>query len=136
MDTFSPAQRSAIMRQVRSKDTKPEMVVRRLVHAMGHRYRLHSKNLPGCPDLTFSARGKAIFVHGCFWHRHGCPAAALPSSNSHYWEAKQSRNATRDRRNVRALRKAGWKVLVIWECDLKKVKRVQHRLQRFLEEQT
>lgn len=132
MDVFSPAHRSQIMRQVHSKDTRPELTVRRLVHGMGYRYRLHSKDLPGCPDLVLAARKKAIFVHGCFWHRHQCPSATLPKSNRDYWERKQNRNAARDKESIRALRGLGWKVLIIWECEIKDVKRLQRHVQQFL----
>lgn len=135
MDTFSPSQRSEIMRRVRSKDTKPELMVRRLVHRLGFRYRLHSERLPGRPDLVFPSRRKVIFVHGCFWHKHSCPAAILPKSNRRYWEAKQARNAKRDRRDKRSLRQAGWKVLVVWECERSNVERMQKRLSRFLDQQ-
>ena len=99
------------MSRVRSKNTLPELSVRRLVHGMGYRYGLHSKNLAGRPDLVLARYKKVIFVHGCFWHRHHCPAATLPSSNREYWELKQSRNAARDRKNIRTLRRAGWKFL-------------------------
>lgn len=102
------------MSRVRSKDTRPELLVRRLVHSMGYRYGLHSQRLPGCPDLVLARHKKVIFVHGCFWHRHHCTAATLPSSNREYWEFKQNRNAARDRKNIRTLRAAGWKVLIIW----------------------
>jgi DNA mismatch endonuclease (patch repair protein) len=86
------------MSRVHSKDTQPELFVRALVHSMGYRYRLHQKKLAGCPDLVFARRKKVIFVHGCFWHRHGCPAATLPKSNRNYWELKQNRNAARDQK--------------------------------------
>jgi len=101
------------MGRVRSKNTQLELSVRALVHRMGYRYRLHSKKLAGCPDLVLTGHKKVIFVHGCFWHRHGCPAATLPKSNRDYWELKQNRNAARDIRNVRTLRRLGWKVLII-----------------------
>jgi DNA mismatch endonuclease (patch repair protein) len=99
---------------------------------MGYRYRLHSKNLPGRPDLALVARKKAIFVHGCFWHRHRCSSATLPKSNREYWERKQNGNAARDKQNVRALRRLKWKVLIIWECEIRNIKRLQRRLQQFL----
>jgi DNA mismatch endonuclease (patch repair protein) len=133
MDVFSPERRSAIMRRVQSKNTRPELVVRKLVCAAGYRYRLHTADVPGRPDLVFRGRKKAIFVNGCFWHRHTCRSAALPKSNRAYWEKKQARNATRDRRNLRALRASRWKVLTVWECETKNLKKLQNRLQRFLE---
>lgn len=132
MDVFSQARRSAIMGLVRSKDTLPEMTVRRMLHGAGYRYRVHVETLPGRPDVVFSARKKAIFVHGCFWHRHNCPRATLPKSNCDYWEGKQIRNAERDKQATLALKKSGWKVLVIWECEIKDAKRLHRRLLRFL----
>jgi DNA mismatch endonuclease (patch repair protein) len=134
MDTFSPQQRSEIMRRVRSQDTKPEMIVRRLVHRRGFRYRLHAKELPGRPDLVFPKRRKIVFVHGCYWHAHRCPASALPETHRDYWEAKLRRNAERDKRTVRQLRKAGWAVLTIWECQTRNRERLASRLIHFLEE--
>ncbi|UED34879.1 very short patch repair endonuclease (plasmid) [Rhizobium ruizarguesonis] len=114
------SRRSAIMRAVKSKDTAPEMIVRRLVHSLGFRYRLHRKDLPGKPDLIFPARRKVIFVHGCFWHGHDCSRGARkPKSNADYWHAKIARNVERDGRNNEALQKAGWDVMTVWECDTK-----------------
>ncbi|MFN9210349.1 MAG: very short patch repair endonuclease [Betaproteobacteria bacterium] len=135
MDTIGPKQRSEVMRRVRSKDTGPEMVVRRLVHSMGHRYRLHSATLPGRPDLVFAGRRKVVFVHGCFWHQHrGCGRARMPSSNRDYWVGKIKRNVSRDREVVRALRRAGWGVLTVWECELSNMGRLAERLGGFLDE--
>jgi len=135
MDNLTHAQRSETMRRVRSVDTTPELLVRRLVHGMGFRYGLHSKRLAGHPDLVLNRLRTAIFVHGCFWHRHECSAAALPETNRVYWEAKQQRNSARDRRSIRALRRAGWRVLVIWECQTRNVVKLQERIRRFLSEQ-
>jgi|ERR1043166_131249 DNA mismatch endonuclease (patch repair protein) len=119
MDVFDAEQRSAVMRAVKSKGTKPEIKVRRLLHKAGYRYRLHRKDLPGNPDLVFPSRRAVIFVHGCFWHQHpGCPHAARPSSNSAYWTKKLDRNVERDKRNMAALADAGWRALVLWECEL------------------
>jgi DNA mismatch endonuclease (patch repair protein) len=132
MDTVSAFVRSEIIRRVRAEDTKPEMLVRRLVHSMGFRYRLHDKNLPGKPDLVFSVRHKAIFVHGCFWHGHRCEAGELPASNTEYWQAKLEGNVVRDRRNLRALARAGWRALVIWECELRNMLRMRRKLLKFL----
>jgi DNA mismatch endonuclease (patch repair protein) len=133
MDKFSPEKRSEIMRRVRSKDTKPELIVRRLAHRMGYRFRLHSSNLPGSPDLVFPRFGSVVFVHGCFWHGHSCEAASLPSSRVEYWEAKRSRNKARDRKSARELRRLGWKVLTVWECQTRNPEKVARRLRRFLE---
>src|SRR5665213_1778247 len=116
-DTLSKRARSVQMSLIRSTNTKPEMIVRRLTHALGGRFRLHKRDLPGTPDLVFSGRHKVIFVHGCFWHRHvGCALARLPKSNLAFWNAKLTANSERDHRQQRKLRRSGWKVLVIWEC--------------------
>ena len=120
------------MSRVRSKNSRPELYVRRLVHGLGCRYRLHLKSLAGCPDLVLVRRKKLIFVHGCFWHRHGCSAATLPKSNCSYWQLKQTRNAERDKQNIRTLRGEGWKVLIIWECEIRNAERLQRRVRRFL----
>lgn len=134
MDNVSPQRRSEIMGRVRSKDTGPELVVRRLVHAMGYRYRLHGKGLPGRPDLVFRSRGKVIFVHGCFWHRHeGCVLARLPKSRADFWLPKLEANRERDECNRRDLKSAGWKVLTVWECQLGRVELVRKRIRRFLD---
>ncbi|MCW5978616.1 MAG: DNA mismatch endonuclease Vsr [Bryobacteraceae bacterium] len=133
MDTLSPAERSAVMRRVRSVDTTPEMVIRRLVHSMGFRYRLHRSDLPGKPDLVFPRLNRVIFVHGCFWHGHRCRAGRnRPSSNIEYWLPKLDRNANRDRRNRMKLRHAGWRVLVVWECQIKDKTALHDKLARFL----
>ncbi|MGH9446455.1 MAG: very short patch repair endonuclease [Terriglobia bacterium] len=131
MDVFSPAQRSEIMRRVRSKDTKPEIIVRRLVSFMGFRYRLHSKVLSSHPDLVFNRLRKVIFVHGCFWHGHSCRAAQLPASNQAYWKVKRARNTARDRRVQRELNRHGWKCLVVWECQAN-MNRARKRIRAFL----
>jgi len=132
-DQFTPEKRREIMRAVHSKDTSPEMCVRRLVHGLGYRYRLHVRALPGSPDLVFVSRRKVIFVHGCFWHRHTCRnGRSMPSSRVAYWQAKFERNRKRDQRNRRNLRKAGWAVLVLWECQLKDPERLAERITVFL----
>lgn len=134
MDTVSAAKRSEIMARVRAVDTGPELAVRRLVHGMGYRYRLHRRDLPGRPDLVFPARGSVIFVHGCFWHRHkGCALARLPKSREEFWRPKLEGNASRDGRNQRALRAAGWGVMTIWECQLTDTARLADRIRRFLD---
>jgi len=126
--------RRQTMRAVKSKDTAPEMTVRRITHAMGYRYRLHRKELPGKPDLVFPSRRKVIFVNGCFWHRHvGCALARLPKSRVNFWIPKLEGNRKRDIRNKRALAKEGWKVLTLWECGLKDIDRLEARIKRFLD---
>ena len=135
-DRFTPAERSAVMRAVKSGNTTPELVVRRLVHAMGFRYRLHGADLPGKPDIVLPRHGKAIFVHGCFWHRHACPAGqSTPATRLDYWQAKFDRNVARDRSNLRKLRRLEWSVLVVWECQTgaRKMETLRKRLARFLE---
>lgn len=117
MDTRTPEQRRRIMQAVGTKDTKPEMIVRRALYAMGYRYRLHLKDLPGKPDIVFPGRKKAIFVHGCFWHWHGCPKGQLPKSRLDYWKPKLEANVARDRAKIEELKKGGWRVLVVWQCE-------------------
>lgn len=108
------------MAQIRSTNTRPEMVVRRMLHALGYRYRLHRRDLPGTPDLVFSGRRKIIFVHGCFWHRHTCQVARrVPITRQEYWRPKLQRNVERHEASVEALERAGWKVLTVWECETK-----------------
>jgi len=124
------------MARVSHKDTKPEMRVRRLVHGMGYRYRLHGADLPGRPDLVFRGRRKVIFVHGCFWHRHpGCKLARIPKSRTGFWTEKLEANRARDLRNEDELRATGWSVEIVWECELRDLDSVQGRLKRFLEEE-
>jgi DNA mismatch endonuclease (patch repair protein) len=121
MDHLTPVERSQQMRLVRSENTKPEMAVRRMVHRMGFRYRLHVKDLPGHPDLVFPGRRKIIFIHGCFWHGHRCRAGMnRPASNVNYWTRKLERTRKRDRGNIRMLGRLGWDVLVLWECQLRR----------------
>ena len=124
--------RSENMRRIRHKDMAPELAVRRLAHGMGYRYRLHRKDLPGKPDLVFVSRRKVIFVHGCFWHMHGCKVSHQPKSNLDYWVSKLARNKIRDTKHVKALRADGWHVLVVWECELRQIAKVQQRIARFL----
>ena len=134
MDNLSLPERSEIMARVRSKNSRPELVVRKLVFSLGYRYRLHAKDLPGHPDLVFRKRRKVIFVHGCFWHRHAaCALARLPKSRLDFWEPKLEGNKQRDQRNRRALNSEGWKVLTIWECQLKKTERLESTVRRFLD---
>lgn len=127
--------RSRTMRAVRSKNTKPELIVRRLAHSLGFRFRLHRKDLPGSPDLVFPGRKKLIFVHGCFWHGHDCARGnRQPKTNADYWIAKVERNRARDARALALLRQAGWHHLVLWECDLKDPAALAVRLGAFLED--
>lgn len=131
--------RSWNMSRVGQKDTKPEMLVRRLVYGMGYRYRLHGKDLPGKPDLVFRQKRKVIFVHGCFWHAHDderCKRGRAPKSRLDYWEPKLARNSERDQKNQDALQRQGWQVMVIWECELKEFDLVAARLRSFLSEMT
>lgn len=125
--------RSEIMSRIRKKNTKPELAVRNALTRMGFRYRLHRSDLPGSPDIAFIGRRRAIFCHGCFWHQHGCPNTRTPRSNLAYWTPKLARNAARDRDARRALVKMGWKVLVVWECEISKAS-LPNRLHRFLTE--
>ncbi len=128
-----PSVRRRTMQAVKSKDTAPEMAVRRTAFAMGYRYRLHGENLPGKPDLVFASRRKVIFVHGCFWHGHDCRRGArTPKTNRDYWQAKIARNRTRDGKACAALVDAGWDVLTIWECVTREPDVLQNTLSRFL----
>ena len=118
-DTISKAQRSALMARIRGKDTKPEVFVRSALHRAGFRFRLYARGLPGRPDIVLPRHGVVIFVHGCFWHRHGCALASEPATRRRFWQAKFEANMARDRRNARALRELGWRVLTVWECTLR-----------------
>jgi len=121
------------MQAVKSAHTAPEMVVRRLLHGLGYRYRLHDRRLPGTPDLVFAGRGKVVFVHGCFWHRHDCPAGRKePKSNRGYWLPKLAKNATRDRDTEERLRRSGWEVLTLWQCELRDPEALAAALVAFL----
>jgi DNA mismatch endonuclease (patch repair protein) len=134
VDSLSPAERSEIMARVRSRNSRPELFVRKLAFALGYRYRLHARDLPGRPDIVFRKRRKVIFIHGCFWHRHGaCALARLPKSRLEFWLPKLEGNKRRDEKNKRALWRQGWKVLTIWECQLKSSARLSTRLRRFLD---
>nr|VFK56751.1 MAG: DNA mismatch endonuclease, patch repair protein [Candidatus Kentron sp. TC] len=134
-DILSPRQRSERMSRISAKDMKPELAVRRLVHGMGYRYRLHRRDLPGKPDMTFGSRRKVIFVHGCFWHRHpGCRLARLPKSRLDYWLPKLDGNRDRDLRNQETLRREGWGVLVIWECEIADKDALKQKIRGFLDD--
>ena len=133
MDTLSVTERSERMALIRSRDTKPEMIVRKAAWRLGYRYRLHVKQLPGCPDLVFRSAKAVIFVHGCFWHRHRrCPLARLPKSKLEFWVPKLELNCIRDRKNIRSVRRAGWRVCVIWECETKLPSLIERKLVTFL----
>lgn len=118
-DVLTPEQRQLNMSRIRGKDTKPEMLIRRGLHARGLRYRLHDRSLPGRPDLVFPKHHTAVFIHGCFWHAHGCALSKLPATRQDFWQAKLAANAARDRKAVDTLQAEGWRVLVIWECALR-----------------
>ena len=122
MDRHTPEQRHRNMSAVKGKDTKPEILVRKWLHAAGYRFRLHVKELPGKPDIVLPKYKTVIFVNGCFWHQHqGCPHAKLPATNKEFWEDKLRKNAERDARNYQELRARGWKVRIIWECEVNKI---------------
>ncbi|KRA64507.1 Fis family transcriptional regulator [Caulobacter sp. Root656] len=134
-DVFTPAERSAVMARVKSKDTKPELLLRRLLTGLGARYRLHRKDLPGSPDVTMPGRRLAIFVHGCFWHGHDCARGGrVPKANRDYWLAKVARNVARDARNRADLAAAGWRVETVWECEMKDQAGLRERLAGLLAE--
>lgn len=131
-DNLTKKQRSYCMSRIKSTNTQPEMLVRRIAHQLGYRFRLHRRGLPGKPDLVFPRLRSVIFVHGCFWHVHRCQRGRIPKSNVRYWTAKRRRNAERDRKNLRNLRKQGWRVLVVWECQTLKATKLPARLHKFL----
>jgi DNA mismatch endonuclease (patch repair protein) len=134
LQNYSMCDRSETMRRVKSQDTGAEMAVRRLLHAEGYRYRLHSKKLPGKPDIVFASRKKVIFVHGCFWHQHpGCVRSNRPSSNTDYWTKKLDRNVARDSENITQIIASGWRVLVLWECQIRDKRLLLQNLKNFLD---
>ena len=132
MDTLTPEQRSALMARIRGVDTKPELFVRRALHGQGYRFRLHGRGLPGKPDIVFKKRKRAVFVHGCFWHRHGCKRTTHPKSRQDYWQDKFAKNVARDRRNAALLADDGWDVFVAWECEVDSDETLLQRLMEFL----
>ena len=133
MDIKSPKARSLNMAAVRSKNTKPEIAVRKLLHAAGYRFRLHSKDLPGSPDIVLPKLKTVVFVNGCFWHRHpGCRFAAVPATRSDFWIHKFEENVQRDKRNYDVLRTLGWRVIVMWECEISSISDIR----KFLDEQS
>ena len=131
-DTRTKEQRSRIMKSVGTRDTGPEMVVRRLLHRLGYRYRLHRKDLPGRPDIVFPGLRKTIFVHGCFWHGHKCSKGKLPKSRIRYWTAKIKANQDRDARVTASLADEGWQSLTVWQCELKSLGEIERKLLDFL----
>ena len=133
VDVLTPEQRKLCMSRIRNRGTKPELVVRSIVHTLGGRYRLNVRGLPGTPDLVLPGRRSVIFVHGCFWHRHRCRfGQAMPATRYEFWSAKFQRNIDRDRRVRRELRKLGWQVLIVWECQTKDPERLMERIAKFL----
>lgn len=135
VDTLSPEERSERMSRVRGKDSAPEMRLRRIVHGSGFRYRLHVKNLPGSPDMVFPKRKAVVFMHGCFWHRHeGCKLARLPKSRLGFWVEKLEANRQRDKRNQGLLMEMGWRVLVVWECQLRDTVAISRTVTEFLKD--
>ena len=134
MDYLTPIERSKLMSRVRAGDTKPEIVVRRLLHSLGYRFRLHRPDLPGHPDIVLPGRRKIIFVHGCFWHRHPrCRKATTPATRRDFWALKFRQNIGRDKRQQRELRRMGWDVLVVWECETRNLERLKDRISSEME---
>jgi DNA mismatch endonuclease (patch repair protein) len=132
-DNLTPAQRRVCMQAVKGKDTTPERIVRSALHRFGCRFTLHRADLPGKPDIVMPARHRIVFVHGCFWHGHACPhGRRKPATHAAYWRAKIARNEARDRRTLAALRRAGWRVLVAWECQTREPVKLAERLSSFL----
>ena len=130
----TPELRSRIMRAVKGSDTAPEVAVRRMLHRLGYRFRLHRKELPGKPDIVFGKLRKVIFVHGCFWHGHTCARGArMPKANAEYWVNKIGRNVARDAQHLLALKDAGWRTAIVWECELRDQPKLQRRLENFLD---
>jgi len=136
MDVYGKRKRSEIMARVKGRDTKPELLVRTIVHNLGYRFRLYRRALPGNPDITLPKHRKIIFVHGCFWHGHKrCRRAAIPTTNITFWKKKLDSNIARDRRNIGQLRKDGWRVLVVWQCQTRKPETLKRTLYKFLNEE-
>ena len=133
MDRVTPRVRSKIMAAVKTSHTGPELAIRRALHRLGYRYSLHAADLPGRPDLVFRSRGKIVFVHGCFWHGHKCSKGGLPKSNLDYWAAKIDSNRARDHRTVARLKRLGWSVLTVWQCQMHDLNRVVDKVVLFLE---
>lgn len=132
-DRLDPERRRRLMQQIKSKDTRPEKVVRSVLHRMGYRFRLHRKDLPGTPDIVFPSRRLAMFVHGCFWHGHGCRIGQLPKSRLDYWQPKIEANRARDQRKEAALATEGWRIAIIWQCELGNIEALETRLRQLLD---
>lgn len=134
MDVFSGKKRSQIMSRVSGRNTKPELLVRSLLHNMGYRFRLHRNDLPGKPDITLPKYKKVIFVHGCFWHSHlNCPRSKRPTTNEKFWREKLDKNMKRDKASVNKLQELGWDVLVVWTCEMKDTENLKNKLFSFIE---
>ena len=131
-DILAPLERSVLMGRIRGVDTKPELFVRRALHALGYRFRVHVRSLPGTPDVVFSRRRKAVFVHGCFWHRHGCRKTYTPKSRKRFWQEKFAANVARDRRAQERLARDGWRIFVAWECEIEADDALLDRMAAFL----
>lgn len=133
VDVHNKQQRSFNMSQIRSKNTSPEIIVRSIIHRMGYRFSLHRSNLPGHPDIVLVKHKKIIFVHGCFWHMHKCSyGKVVPKTHKKFWQDKRTRNVERDKRHLKKLRQLGWKVLVVWECQICNIPKLTHTLKKFL----
>ena len=133
-DTISPKHRSWNMSRVRSKNTKPEIKIRSMLHAKGFRFRKNVKNLPGVPDIVLPKYKSIIFVHGCFWHQHkGCVKSHIPKSNVEFWTEKLGKNVVRDKKHNKELKQAGWRILTIWECEMKDLNKLERKLKKFFE---
>ncbi len=133
MDVFDKQKRSSIMSTVKNRNTKPELIVRSMLHRMGYRFRIHRRDLPGNPDITLPKHKKIVFVHGCFWHGHKkCRRAKRPTTNQEFWNKKLNSNIKRDNKNVLELNKAGWQTLVVWSCEIKDKDNLMQRLQNFI----
>jgi len=133
VDVLTPQQRSFNMSRIRSRDTRPEMIVRSIVHRSGYRYRLHKKELPGKPDVVLVRYRKIIDVHGCFFHVHNCRyGTVVPATNAKFWRTKRLSNVERDKRNLRALKRDGWSVMIVWECETRDLPKLRKRVEKFL----
>jgi DNA mismatch endonuclease (patch repair protein) len=129
VDVFNSEKRSKIMASVKNKNTRPELTVRKILHSMGYRFRLHRKDLPGTPDIVLPKYRKVIFVHGCFWHGHdSCPRARLPETNRDFWEKKINKNKIRDEANIQKLLSLGWDPIIVWNCEIKDVNKLKSKL--------
>ncbi len=132
-DVLTPQQRSFNMSRIRNRDTRPEMIVRSIVHQLGYRYRLHKTDLTGKPDIVLVRHRKIIDVHGCFFHMHKCKyGSVVPATNATFWKTKRLSNVERDRRNLRALRREGWRVMIVWECETRNLSTLSKRIEKFL----